>query len=162
MSSAASSSDNKVSTDTLLHVKLPNCDVRLRIRSTCGREPIQVKIVPTVDGSVELTLYVPTTAPDKSPTISTPTTPLASASSSFSLAAPNDNDIIDPRLLLLQSKPKSDVSKPKSDKSQPKPAVSSSSKLADLVQKHPLDHSEDEDDMQSHPKAKHTHDKLVR
>ncbi|KAF8575335.1 hypothetical protein K439DRAFT_1623682 [Ramaria rubella] len=104
MSSAASSSDNK------------------RIRSVRGHEPIQVKIIPTLDRSVELTLYTPTTAPDKTPTISTPTTPtgIASSTSSFSLAAPNDVDIINLGLLLVQSKPKSAMTKPKSAMTKPK------------------------------------------
>ncbi|KAF8579224.1 hypothetical protein K439DRAFT_1620710 [Ramaria rubella] len=93
------------STVTALHLRMPNCDIKVRVKSSRGREPIEIKIVLTLAGSVELTL-VAMAAPDQGTEpflISTPFTPIATTASSLFMeaAAPNDKlEHIDPRLLL--------------------------------------------------------------
>ncbi|KAF8581129.1 hypothetical protein K439DRAFT_1619281 [Ramaria rubella] len=92
--------DPQVSSPSALHLKLPNCNIQVKAKSSRNR-PIKIKIAPTPDGSVELTLLavVPHQAPDQGSLVSTSS--MLSPTSSFLevQAAPFDIDIINPILL---------------------------------------------------------------
>ncbi|KAF8579602.1 hypothetical protein K439DRAFT_1620434 [Ramaria rubella] len=95
--------NSQVSSPSVLHLKLPDCNIRVKVESSHDR-PIKIKITPMPDGSVELTLLavVPCQAPDQESLVSTSTMPSPSPTSSLL-------EMIDPMLLLGQEPGQSSI-----------------------------------------------------